>query len=203
MKERSVRIRECEREVELGIGQKTYRMYKSKGWIYLLELLRHPGQTRFAGTFLAAVNPIPDRYRKIGELSDTERLAMGLHSHLAPLRIQMADDQAIREISSRLTYLIEMEATLRTENNLAALDDILSEKQKLQEYLSQVLKPGGKIRCFGEHSSRDMRAVYMAISRCLDGISKVEPALGEYLRSRVKMWHLLCYEPGEIEISVL
>jgi hypothetical protein len=202
MTQRTVTILEREREVEMRIGEKMYCMHKSKGWIYLLELLRHPGQLRFAGSFLAAANPVEQCYRQLVELSDTERIEMGLYAHFMPLQIEMTDGRTIREVSARLTQLIELEATLRIENNLAALDDILLEKQKLQDYLAEVLLPGGKVRFFGEHGRREMRSVYMAIKRCLDGISDLEPDLGAYLRSRVKIWHQLSYEPGEIEIRV-
>ncbi len=193
---------EHERDVEMRVDNRIYRVHKSKGWIYLLELLRHPGKTRFAGSFLAAANPIEDRYQQLGDLSETERIEMGLYAQFMPLRIEMTDERTVRDVSARLMLLIEMEATLRTENNLAALDDILTEKQQLQDYLAQVLLPGGRIRCFSEHSRRDMRSVYMAIKRCLEGISALEPSLGEYLRARVNTWHQLSYEPGEIEIRV-
>jgi len=202
MKAASVTIHERERKIELQVGDASYQMKKSKGWIYLLDLLRHPGQQRYALSLLAAHQSIPEQYRLLGEISESQRNSLDLYSCYYAPEIKMADQRTVTEVKARLLRLIEMESSLRIQNNLAALDDLLQEKEELEHYLKEIMNKSGQLRNFREHNRREIYSVYKAIRRCLDSIARLDPALGRYLEGRVKIWRYLSYEPGEIQIKV-
>ncbi|MDI3504584.1 MAG: hypothetical protein PWP64_1520 [Candidatus Cloacimonadota bacterium] len=197
-----LQVIEHQTKVELRMADRVYTMNKSKGWGYLLELLRHPGELRYARTLVAAQHPIPDEYQMLSKLSVEELGTMNLYPQFDTRRIEMADARCIREVSARLNHLIALEAELRQHNNPAALEDLLTEKDKLSEYLYEVLRRDRRLRYFADNSDKATNSVNKALRRCLDGIAAVDPQLGAYLKQHVRVWHRLRYEPGEIEIEV-
>jgi hypothetical protein len=198
----AVKIIEHTGRIELHNGDREYVLRKSKGWVYLLELLRHPGEFRYAQALVAAEHPVPQEYCRISEFSETELQGLNLHIQCDTRRMEMIDQRCIKEVSARLNHLIGLEAELREGNNLAALEDLLSEKDQLSQYLAECLRRDGRMRYFCDGSYKAVSSVNKALRRCLDGIVAVDPALGHYLKKQVRVWHRLMYEPAELEIEV-
>ncbi|MCB5252461.1 MAG: hypothetical protein WC944_10445 [Candidatus Cloacimonadaceae bacterium] len=192
----------CEKAsvVVLQDGDIVHEFRKSKGWIYLLEVLRHPGECRYAYSLRTAEHPIPEEYRFSNIISETERNQHNLYAQHYARSIKMADWRTIKEVSQRLNRLIAMEAELRVNNDIAALEEVLQEKEQLSQYLQEVMGKGGRLRNFKDSGTKAVVSVNKAMRRCLKEIEEVDPPLGRYLRKRVRIWHRVVYEPGEIEL---
>ena len=192
----------CEKAsvVVLQDGDIVHEFRKTKGWKYLLEALRHPGERRYAYSLSTAEHPVPEEYRYCNKLSEDERNQLNLYARHYTRSIEMADRRTIREVSQRLNRLIAIEAELRINNDIAALEEVLLEKEQLCEYLQEVMGKDGRLRHFKDSGYKAVASVNKALRRCLMQIEEVDPPLGRYLRKRVRTWHKVVYEPGEIEI---
>ncbi|MCB5272267.1 MAG: hypothetical protein LHW56_10545 [Candidatus Cloacimonetes bacterium] len=187
--------------VVLQDGDIVHEFRKSRGWIYLLEVLRHPGQCRYAHSLRAAEHPIPEEYRYVNDFSENERNAENLYAQHYVQNIEMADRQTIKEVSKRLNQVLAIEAELRVNNDIAALEEVLREKEQLSQYLEEVMWRDGRMRYFRDGGRKAVSSVHKALSRALQEIEDVDPPLGRYLRKRVKIWHRVVYEPGDIVVS--
>ena len=187
--------------VVLHDGDIVHEFRKSKGWIYLLEVLRHPGESRYAYCLMAAQHPIPEEYRFVSDVSENERNAENLYGHHYAHGIEMADRQTIKEVSQRLNRVIAIEAELRVNNDLAALEEVLREKEQLSQYLEEIMWRDGRLRYFRDGGRKAVVSVNRALRRALQEIEDVDPPLGRYLRKRVKIWHRVVYQPGSIVVS--
>ena len=199
MESRTVEITVQRKEVQLNCNNIQYTFKLTKGWKYLLELFRHPGEERSAASFISSEAVIDTKYNSMREISNAEREYIGLYTcdYLPP--VALADHQTIREVSHRLNQVVQMEASARSANNYAHLDDLLEEKEMLMQYLSEVLKTQGKLRFSKDNG---IQAVNQAIRKTLILIEDTVPIFGKDLRKRVRNWQKVCYEPGEWEVRV-
>ncbi|MCK9336107.1 MAG: hypothetical protein M0Q99_12440 [Candidatus Cloacimonetes bacterium] len=188
-------IWENSNQVKLDYNGNLHCFKKSVGWKYLLEILRNPGRIYNARQLSSTFRKIPERYQYLARQSKTELESSNLYISPAEMRIAMIDDRGLKEVSKRLNVLIEIEAELRINNDLAALDDVLEEKEQLQQYLQEVLSYTGSIRSFSNSESKAAAAVSKAITRCLDSIHDVEPALAEYLSKHIEKSNRICFLP--------
>jgi len=188
--------------VVLQDGDIVHEFRKTKGWVYLLEALRHPGEYRYAYSLRAAEHPIPEEYRFVNNISEDERNQQNLYVQYHPYSFEMADRQTIKEVSRRLNQVIAIEAELRVNNDIAALEDLLQEKEQLSEYLEEVMRHDGRLRYFNDGGRKAVVAVNKALRRCLMEIEEVDPPLGRYLRKQVRTWHKVMYQPGQIQLRI-
>ena len=196
-----VQLDERKNVVVLHDGDIVHEFRKSKGWIYLLEVLRHPGECRYAYSLRAAEHPIPEEYRFANNISNDELSRHNLYPQHYVRSIEMADRRTIQEVSARLNRLIAIEAELRVNNDIAALEEVLLEKEQLSQYLQEVMSKDGRLRYFRDGGRKAVVSVNKALVRCLKEIEAVDPPLGKYLRKRVRIWHRVVYEAGERVIS--
>ena len=200
MEAQRLEIVEREHLVVMHYDGRYHEFKKKVGWSYLLALLRKPGETFHARDLLASRNSIPEEYRTMACMSVAELGGINLHIQPADHRIEKADNRCIAEVKKRLLQLIEIEAELRMNNDVAALEEILEEKDMLMSYLQDLLYKDGRIAKFIDSENKANNAVRKAISRCLDEIEAVEPELGGYLRKRVKKSGRLYYLPGKLDV---
>jgi len=199
-KERSMQdsmfeIQESAKSVELRYHGKCYVFNKTVGWKYLLELIRHPAQMYNARELAQSETEIPEQYRLLSESGSPALEKMGLNYYEADSGIDLADKRCVKEVTRRLKQLIYIEAELRLNNDICALEEILEEKEMLQDYLQAVMQKDGRMRKFMDAEQKATRAVNRAIRRCIDGIGEVDPELGRYFRSSVKSWKRMVYLP--------
>ncbi|MCK9557435.1 MAG: hypothetical protein PHO85_01425 [Candidatus Cloacimonetes bacterium] len=202
MRSQTLELVEHDRCVEMNYHGTNQEFKKSVGWRYLLELLRHPGETYYARDLYASRNTVPEGMQMFAAMSAAELEGMNVYRQSPDNRIEKADLRCIAEVKKRLLKVIEMEAELRINNDVAALEEVLNEKDKLLSYLQEVLYKDGRIAKFLDAENKAREAVRKAISRCLDEIEAVEPELGRYLRKRIKRSGRLYYLPGDLDILV-
>jgi hypothetical protein len=195
-----VQLQEKASVVVLHDGDIVHEFRKSKGWIYLLEALRHPGECRYAYSLKTAEHPIPEEYRFVNNVSENERNAENLYAQHYMRSLEMADRQTVKEVSQRLNRVLAIEAELRMNNDIAALEDLLREKEQLSQYLQEVMGKDGRLRYFKDDGYKAVVSVQKALRRTLQEIEKVDPPLGRYLIKRVKVWHRVVYQPGEMVV---
>jgi hypothetical protein len=189
-----IQIQKVGKQVELVFQGRKHIFKHSRGWSYLAELLSHPGKEYFARELAASAAPIEAKYQYLSELSNAEYEAMHLYSHSYQRGIEMSDKRTIARVSRRLNQLLALEAELRINNDDAALEELLSEKDALMEYLRQCLLRNGHIRNFRQSEDKSAAAVNKAIRRCLDKIREVEPELADHFKSHLSMWNRVCYQ---------
>ncbi len=188
--------------VVLHDGDIVHEFRKSRGWVYLLEALRNPGVFRYAYSLKAAEHPIPEEYRYVNDISENERNEQNLYVQYCTRSIEMADRQTIKEVSRRLNRVIAIEAELRANNDIAALEEVLREKEQLSQYLQEVMGKDGRLRYFKDGGRKAVVSVNRAMRRALKEIEEVDPPLGRYLRKQVRVWHKVVYEPGGLQLTI-
>lgn len=198
-----VRITTQRRQVILHCGPRQHTFKRSKGWDYLLQVLSQPGQELSATQLITQGNIIPAHYGYLSQLSEADLVSDNIHPFELEQPIQLCDRKTVGQVCARMKVLIQKEAELMEYCDLAALDEVRTEKEQLEQYLCEVLNPQGRIRHCRDKASRDIQSVNRALRRVLQEIRTVEPDLGDYLRGCVKIWGWVCYHPGEVEIGVL
>lgn len=179
--------------IELSYKGRSHLIRRNRGWDYLLELVRHPGKVYDARSLMQVGQSIPAEYQALAGLDKESLELQGLYCHDYSSWLPMSDRRSIGDVIARLKRLVVLEAEMRVNNNLAALDDVLQEKQQLQEYLGEVLKNDGSIRCFPSNEAQAVKAVNKALRRCIKGIEELDPELGSHFREQVKTWNQVMY----------
>jgi len=202
MQKPTARFTQQGKRVMLNVGGKIQNFRLSKGFEYLLHILSHPGTSYYASMFNSGKYLVDPGFKYLSELPESALEQQGLSGFDFLPPIHKADRQTVKEVSARLNCLIQLEVVLRENNDLAALDDLIWEKEQLCLYLHDVLSVRNRLASIPTEDSKSARQVYKSLARVYKQIAECEPELAIELKSRIIAWHKVCYLPGEWEIEV-
>lgn len=189
------------RTLQIQHGELTYCLKYSHGWQYLCILLEYPGIPLHAWQLEAHQEYCLSTYQQY----ETATAIQSGELHYADLQpsLPLADLKTIKDIKHRLCFLIEAIATATGCNDLSAIDDLMEEKEALQDYLMQLYTPQGNIREFSSNYKQQLQRVLRAINRALEQLKPLDPALAEYLRQHLQLGYWLSCTPGELEFVLI
>ncbi len=173
---------------------------KTLGAQYLEELLLHPGQKINAEELFHRFHERSggQQYLYFADENSLEREGLCGGGGRG---IPMTDEKTLRAVWKRLREL-GSELLEKTEAcDLSGREELFWEKEKLEEYLLEVLNPLGKIRNFGGEERRLKESVSRSLRRAIKRFSSLDPELGAYLQKTVHCWELLSYVPVSLELN--
>lgn len=148
-----------------------------KGLAYLIELVSSPNNLIYS-TRLRNLFNLPGKGSEELETAysrEEDKTDLDFSIGEPELPVKATDEQAIIEIKKHLQRLIIQEATAENWNDLARLEEIRDEKDKILEYLKQSLTSRGKIKTINSREQADYRAIYLALQRTIGFIQKDRP----------------------------
>lgn len=152
-----------------------------KGEKYLLELLSHPDQ-RIHSSQLRNLYNLPGKSAgELQTLSLPESALAGIELGYTEQPIPITDHQTLDACKKRLRRLNELLEQKSEWNDDAAVDELLTEKQTLVDYLLSCLTSTGEIKSLLDQSHADYRALLQAINRCKEQIALEQPDLLPYI----------------------
>ncbi len=182
---------------------KSHDFRYKKGWSQLLELLRNPENIFPFNTFIFSNSQKELMENAFGELMLNIKHESGISIMGHNQADLFCDPRTIKEVKERLIYLIDREAKLRNNNDYAALDEVLEEKDMLISYLGQALSPTGRIRVNKSEFEHQKRNVWRRISRVIDEIGSIFPDLAKILYRQIVRGSYYQYVPSDHKITVL
>lgn len=173
---------------------------KTLGAQYLEELLLHPGQKIDAEELFHRFHERSggQQYLYFADENSLEREGLCGGGGRG---IPMTDEKTLRAVWKRLRELGSELGEKLDANDISGLDELYQEQDKLEVYLSEVLKPGGKIRNFRGEERRLKESVSRSLRRAIKRFSSLDPELGAYLQKTVHCWELLSYDPVSLELN--
>lgn len=193
------RIRIGKKQVQFVHGDSVYYFKKTKGWRYLCALLEYPGVIFRPWHLEQSEN---ESYSSM-QLTTTDASQNGDLQYCDLLPSQpLADTRAIHEIKQRLCSIIDAIALAKQHGDYAAMDDLMTDKEALEQYLLQVYSPRGRIREFPNEQRQQKQRVVLAIMRAVQQLQAVDADLARYLNAHLKLGNWLQYAPGELEMIV-
>ncbi|PKN79669.1 MAG: hypothetical protein CVU48_04520 [Candidatus Cloacimonetes bacterium HGW-Cloacimonetes-1] len=163
----------------------------SEGAKALRVLTRQPNTDIHCINLTHFIDP-PD-YSSLNELLSCE-LSPEINPFEAISQIPMTDHQAIREIYSRLNHLLRQKAEILGFDPNATTDALDTEITALKRYVSQCLRPGGKIRNCNDEERRASQRISVAIKRLLQKAEADHPEAVAIVRNNLKMGLYFRYE---------
>jgi hypothetical protein len=145
-----------------------------RGYTYLRELLRRPGQT----------------------ISALELLTEGRGSAMQPSLGETLDRTAVEAYRRRLGELDHELAEAEEWADLGRIEAIASERDALVNELSAAFGFGGRPRKTGSSSERARVAATKAITLAISRIAAMDEQLGQHLRASVHTGIECSYEPS-------
>ncbi len=183
------------KEVRFVYGDKDFILRKSRGMIYMIELLCHAWHQIDAGA-LARLTKYDGHC--IIEISDANLSLTEDPEHGIPY----CDKRTIHEIKMRLVALTEEYAEACVWNDLARAEDIRTEMDQLERYLSETFSPKRQIRMMPSAARRVQAAVNKALVRVIGQIAETDGDLAAHLRSSLHLGSRLVYTPGDLDILI-
>lgn len=174
-----------------------------KGWGQLLEILRNPENIIPFKNFIISESQKDRMENAFGELMLNIKHESGISILGYNQADLFCDPKTVKEVKERLIYLIDREAKLRNNNDYAALDEILEEKDMLVTYLQEALSPTGRIRVNNNEIRHQKRNVWRRISRVIDEIGSIFPDLAKILYRQIIRGSYYQYVPSDHKITVL
>jgi hypothetical protein len=151
-----------------------FSLSNSVGLWYLREFLSHPNQV---------FDPVELEAARTGVRGRSSNSSTG----------ESFDADAKRAYARKLAGIDEDLEEAAEFGDLASIERLQSEREKLIDYLSKATGKGGKAR-IATDASRARKNIRQQVSRDVDRISKICPELGEHLRVAFQ-GDSLCYRP--------
>ena len=158
----------------VGPEHSAARLTALRGFGYLRELLRRPGQPVAALDLVGAGTGVVDE-SSLGEV---------------------LDQQALRAYRQRLSSLDEEIAEAEQWSDLGRLDKLGAERDALLAELSRATGLSGRVRTAGSSAERARIAVKKALSAAIARIATVDESLAAHLQARIHTGLSCSYEPG-------
>lgn len=182
---------------------KSHDFRYKKGWSQLLELLRNPEKVYPFNAFVSSNSQQHSMMNVFGETLLNNKEESGISILGANDADLFCDSRTLREVKERLVTLIQREAELMTNNDYAALDELIEEKDMLIQYLKEVLTPRGTIRVNNSEALALKRTVGRRLIRVIEEIGTVYPDLALTLKRQIIRGTYYQYIPSDNEIIVL
>lgn len=199
----NTRIKRKGNTVTVEHAGKSHDFRFRKGWGQLLEILRNPENIIPFKNFIISESQKDRMENAFGELMLNIKHESGISILGYNQADLFCDPQTVKEVKERLIYLIDREAKLRNNNDYAALDEILEEKDMLVTYLQEALSPTGRIRVNNNEIRHQKRNVWRRISRVIDEIGSIFPDLAKILYRQIVRGSYYQYVPSDHKITVL
>lgn len=199
----NTRIKRKGNTVTVEHAGKSHDFRFRKGWGQLLEILRNPESIIPFKNFIISESQKDRMENAFGELMLNIKHESGISILGYNQADLFCDPQTVKEVKERLIYLIDREAKLRNNNDYAALDEILEEKDMLVTYLQEALSPTGRIRVNNNEIRHQKRNVWRRISRVIDEIGSIFPDLAKILYRQIIRGSYYQYVPSDHKITVL
>ena len=145
-----------------------------RGFGYLRELLRRPGQAVAALDLVAA----------------------GTGTVVAPGLGDVLDKQALSAYRQRLGDLDHDLAEAQEWSDLGRIDSVRTERDALMDELARATGLGGRVRATGSTEERARVAVKKAVSSALARIASVDESVGRHLQAHIRTGLSCSYDPG-------
>lgn len=95
------------------------------------------------------------------------------------LPIEVADKTAIAQVAKHRQNLIEARVIAESENNLAAVEDIIDELEKVDDWICKAVNKFGRPRYFANKATKDYQNVDKALVKIVEKLREIDPALGQ------------------------
>ncbi len=182
------------KQVCLRYAGREHYLKLSRGLRLWAELINHPGIPISFAQLDSALWNDPQAVGNELPLAELKELEFGVQSDFPCL--EMVDLRTVKEVKERLNEIILQLAELEHYHDYARQDDLLEEKDKLVNYLTQVYSPAGKLARFPSESRKCERRVMKALQRALRDIAEMEPSLAIELKKSLNKGSTLTYLPG-------
>jgi hypothetical protein len=153
-----------------------FTLSNSVGLWYLRELLSHPNQV---------FDPVELETARTGVRGRSSNSSTG----------ESFDAEAKREYARKLREIDEELEEAAQFNDLASIERLQSEREKLIDHISKATGKGGKARVTTD-TSRARKNIRQQVNRDIDRISKFCPELADHLRTAFQ-GESLCYRPTQ------
>ena len=153
-----------------------FTLSNSVGLWYLRELLSHSNQV---------FDPVELESARTGILGRSSNSSTG----------ESFDAEAKREYARKLSEIDEELEEAAQFNDLASIERLQSEREKLIDHISKATGKGGKARVSTD-ASRARKNIRQQVNRDIDRMSKFCPELAEHLRTAFQ-GESLCYRPTQ------
>jgi hypothetical protein len=165
---------------------------KTPGLFYISFLLEQPGKSFHPAELRRAYHQFQDPAQRAAD--DYQALEAALDEGVADLG-EVVDKVGIAA-SYRFLHVIDQDIKEAKRHGKEAEVNLLNvRKQRVEAYLHENYRPGGKLRKLFEQSKRDRDAVRNAIERALEKIRTNSVALHRHLHNSLKYGEIFCYEP--------
>jgi hypothetical protein len=161
---------------QIRYSGRQFTLSNSVGLWYLRELLTHPNQV---------LDPVELESARTGVRGRSSNSSTG----------ESFDAEAKREYARKLCEIDEELEEATEFNDLASMERLQSEREKLIDYISKATGKGGKARVSTD-TSRARKNIRQQVNRDIDRISKFCPELAEHLRTAFQ-GESLCYRPTQ------
>lgn len=185
-----------EKGLELTYHGQTAYLKASQKADYLKEILLHPGQS-ICVYDLAALFSMGSPQEGIASDSPEVLCGMGLYAPNYSGREPVIDPKGLREIKQRLVWLNERLAELISWNDYAAADELLEEREALQDYLKDALNVHGRSRALPDQLAKLKAGTLKSIRRALDCVQQQVPELGLALKASISLGTNILYLPRD------
>jgi hypothetical protein len=178
-------------------GKTVTYTHAGRGFEYIDELLCHPFQP-IECAYLRQLYQTDPHAISEDDFSEMEAVTIPYCADFpflpSELPIEAADKQTIKQVKERLLVLIDKEAELKQYHDLAALEDVRDEKDKLVEYLTTALTPLDRPRYLHHQPRNDYSAVKQAIQRAIEKLKPDFPCLVTDLTQNLEYGLSVCYK---------
>jgi hypothetical protein len=161
---------------QIRYSGRRFTLSYSVGLWYLRELLTHPNQV---------FDPVELESARTGVRGRSSNSSTG----------ESFDAEAKREYARKLTEIDEELDEATQFNDLASIERLQLEREKLIDHISKATGRGGKARVSTD-ASRARKNIRQQVNRDIDRISKFCPELAEHLRTACQ-GESLCYRPSQ------
>lgn len=161
---------------QIRYSGRQFTLSNSVGLWYLRELLSHPNKV---------FDPLELESARTGVRGRSSNSSTG----------ESFDAEAKREYARKLSEIDEELEEAAQFNDLASIERLQSDREKLIDYISKATGKGGKAR-ISTDASRARKNVRQQVNRDIDRISKFSPELADHLRTAFQ-GESLCYRPTQ------
>ena len=99
--------------------------------------------------------------------------------------IPASDVKTIREVVQKVKKTDQALDVAKRNKDLAMIECLMSTKESLQQYLSDTITPGGKIKNLSHQSRNDVKSITKAIKRTIGYINAINPEVANTIAKQL------------------